>query len=166
MHVAFREAMASRLLELERSLGFVEMLPVTWNDYQVEASKEVAEHPSLKQAVADIGGVWEVYLSDTWRESMAEIFGSDWRKSQVALPRRPARVAPAGAPKARASLEAEAAPVGREEEPGAVPLDHAAEAAAEVGGAGPLNGLTDERRSYFSGREAMRWAEYYGQPVM
>ena len=36
----------------------------------------------------------------------------------------------------------------------------------EVGGPGPLNGLTDERRSYFSGREVMRWAEYYGQPVM
>ena len=36
----------------------------------------------------------------------------------------------------------------------------------KVGGPGPLNGLTDERRSYFSGREAMRWAEYYGQPVM
>jgi len=36
----------------------------------------------------------------------------------------------------------------------------------EVGGPGPLNGVTDERRFYFSGREVMRWAEYYGQPVM
>ena len=36
----------------------------------------------------------------------------------------------------------------------------------EVGGPGPLNGLTDERCSYLSGREVIRWAEYYGQPVM
>ena len=36
----------------------------------------------------------------------------------------------------------------------------------KVDGPGPLNGLIGERRSYFSGREAMCWAEYYGQPVM
>ena len=72
VHVAFREAMASRLLELERSFGFEEMTPVTWHDYQIEANKEVVNHAGLKQAVVDIGGVWEVYLSDTWKETMVE----------------------------------------------------------------------------------------------
>ena len=82
VHVAFREAMATRLLELERSFGYAEMLPVPWHDYQIEANKEAtANHPSLKQAVNDIGGVWEVYLSETWKESMADIFGLDWRRS-------------------------------------------------------------------------------------
>ena len=64
VHVAFREAMATRLLELERSLGYTTMLPVPWHDYQIEANREAtANHPNLKQAVVDIGGVWEVYLS-------------------------------------------------------------------------------------------------------
>ena len=106
MHVAFREAMVARLLELERSFGFAEMLPVTWNDYQIEASREVANHPGLKQAVVDIGGVWELYLSETHKETMTEIFGSDWRRHQVQLPRRPARAASVGASPARASAGA------------------------------------------------------------
>ena len=33
VHVAFREAMATRLLELERSFGYAVMLPVPWHDY-------------------------------------------------------------------------------------------------------------------------------------
>ena len=87
VHVAFREAMVARLLELERSFGFAEMVPVAWNDYQIEASKEVPNHPGLKQAVVGIGGVWEIYLSETHKETMTEVFGSDWRKHQVQLPR-------------------------------------------------------------------------------
>ena len=47
VHVAFREAMVARLLELERSFGFAEMVPVSWNDYQIEASREVSNHPGL-----------------------------------------------------------------------------------------------------------------------
>ena len=74
VHVAFREAMSMRLLELERSFGYAEMVPVPWHDYQIEANREAtANHPSLKQAVVDIGGVWEVYLSETWKETMLEI---------------------------------------------------------------------------------------------
>ena len=87
VHVAFREAMSMRLLDLERALGFPEMVPVPWHDYQIEANREAtANHPNLKQAVVDIGGVWEVYLFETWRETMAEFFGSDWRRNQVPLP--------------------------------------------------------------------------------
>ena len=71
VHVAFREAMSLRLLELERSFGYPEMLPVPWHDYQIEANREAAaNHPNLKQAVVDIGGVWEVYLVETWKETM------------------------------------------------------------------------------------------------
>ena len=65
VHVAFREAMASRLLELERSFGYTEMLPVPWHDYQIEANKEVANHPSLKQAVVGVGLRWEKTTSRT-----------------------------------------------------------------------------------------------------
>ncbi len=35
-----------------------------------------------------------------------------------------------------------------------------------VTGPGPTNGLTPERRAYFSGREIVRWAEMRGAPVM
>jgi len=35
-----------------------------------------------------------------------------------------------------------------------------------VTGPGPTNGLTPERRSYFSGREIERWAEFRAAPVM
>ena len=36
----------------------------------------------------------------------------------------------------------------------------------EAGDSGPLNGLIDERRSYFFSREVMHCAKYYGRPVM
>ncbi|MDH3701751.1 MAG: 2-hydroxychromene-2-carboxylate isomerase [Alphaproteobacteria bacterium] len=36
----------------------------------------------------------------------------------------------------------------------------------EINGPGATNGLTPARRSYFSGREIERWAEYRAAPVM
>jgi len=87
VHLTFREAMADRVLGLERSLGFTKMVPVGWHDWQIEGNREVANHPDLKKAVAGVGLRWENYLSDTWRESMTEIFGSNWKKDAVRLPR-------------------------------------------------------------------------------
>ena len=87
VHVAFREAMVKRVLALERSCGFPERLPISWHDYQIEANKEAADHPGLKQAVVDVGSGWEIYLSEAWKESMTEMFGSGWKKDQVRLPK-------------------------------------------------------------------------------
>ena len=55
VHLTFREAMSDRVLELQRSLGFATMVPVAWHDWQIEANREVANHPDLKQAVVGVG---------------------------------------------------------------------------------------------------------------
>ena len=76
VHVAFREAMSMRLLDLERALGFPEMVPVPWHDYQIEANREAtANHPNLKQAVVDIGGVWGRSSASANPESQGEAGG-------------------------------------------------------------------------------------------
>ena len=110
----------------------------------------------------DIVGVWEIYLSETHKETMTEVFGSDWRKHQVKLPRgRPVRSASVGASPARSSAGeqrgppqgplqpslredllgrrpvGEAASASREDEPSEARPSPAAETAAEAGGAGP-----------------------------
>ncbi len=39
-------------------------------------------------------------------------------------------------------------------------------AAGPASAPGPINGLTDARRAYFSGREIIRWAEYRGVAII
>ena len=62
VHLTFREAMSDRVLQLQRSLGLPQILPVASHDWQIEANLEVANHPSLKQAVVGVGLRGEVPL--------------------------------------------------------------------------------------------------------
>ena len=85
-HRAYREAMVTRVLELERALGFAEMVPIPWHEWQIIGNWEVVNHAGLKAELRALGVRWENYLSDTWTECMVETFGPAWKKSTRPLP--------------------------------------------------------------------------------
>ena len=88
-HRSYREAMVTRVLELQRKLGLADMAPLPWHEWQVIGNWEVLNHPSLKDELRELNMRWENYLSDTWKECMVETFGPEWKKSARPLPAGP-----------------------------------------------------------------------------
>ena len=61
-HRVFREAMVARIFETQRALGFADMAPIAWHEWQIIANWEVAEHPNLKEELTRLNLRWERYL--------------------------------------------------------------------------------------------------------